>query len=112
MTTAPAPARAPGAPRIGTAYSGAAGGVVTARARWGAPTSTGGAPVTRYRVAAKRLDTRNRTIATYYASAYSPASARVVDLRLPRGRYVFVVRAWNAVGASGWSRHSRIVTAR
>ena len=112
VTTTPVPARAPGPPRIGTAYSGATGGVVTAGARWGAPTSTGGSPVLRYRVAAKRLDARNRTVATYYASSYSPAGARAVDLRLPRGRYVFVVRAWNAVGPSGWSTHSRIVTAR
>lgn len=111
-TATPLPATRPGAPRIGTAYSGAVGGIATARARWGAPTSTGGAPVLRYRVAAKKLNSRNRTVAVYYASTYSRASARVLDLRLPRGRYVFVVRAWNRVGGSAWSSHSRIVAAR
>lgn len=107
-----APATRPGPPRIGLAYSGTSGGAVTAQARWAAPTSTGGTPITRYRVAAKKLDSRNRTIATYYASSYSSASARVLNLRLPRGRYVFVVRAWNAVGYSNYSANSRIVTAR
>ena len=111
-TPSTAPATKPGPPRIGTAYSGTNGGAVTAQARWAAPTSTGGTPITKYRVAAKKLDSRNRTIATYYASSYSSASTRVLNLRLPRGRYVFVVRAWNAVGYSGYSASSRIVTAR
>ncbi len=112
VTVTPLPATRPGAPRIGTAYSGTTGGTVTAQARWAAPTSSGGTPITKYRVAAKKLDSRNRTIATYYASSYSTASARVLNLRLPRGRYVFVVRAWNAVGYSNYSANSRIVTAR
>ncbi|WP_460815362.1 M12 family metallo-peptidase [Nocardioides korecus] len=109
--TIPALSR-PGAPRIGSASSGSYGGSVTATARWTPPLTLGGAPITRYRVAARKLDSRNRTVATYYASSYSAPTARSLSMRLPRGRYQFVVMAWNSVGASTWSSASRIVTAR
>ena len=80
-------------------------------ARWYAPSSNGGAAISRYRVAAQKLNSRNRVVRTYY-SAYTRPTARVLSMRLPRGRYVFKVMAWNKVGASPWSKASRIVTAR
>jgi hypothetical protein len=101
----------PTAPRIGTASSGALGGIVTAVARWSAPANFGGAPITKYRVAAQRLDSRNRVVRNYFSS-YTKPTARLLSIRLPRGRYVFKVMAWNKVGASPWSKASRIVTAR
>lgn len=114
-TTPPATVPAltpPGAPRIGSASSGAYGGSVTATARWTPPLNLGGTAITRYRVAARKLDSRNRTVGTYYSTTYPAASARSLGMRLPRGRYQFVVMAWNKVGASPWSTASRIVTAR
>ncbi len=109
---APPAAQRPGAPRIGTASSGRRGGSSTATARWAAPSSTGGAAITRYRVAARRLDSRGRTVRTYLASSYSRSSDRSLVLRLPRGRYAFVVMAWNRIGSSTWSTPSRAVVAR
>lgn len=108
----PAPVlRKPTMPRIGTASSGARGGIVTAVARWYAPLSNGGAAITRYRVVAQKLDSRNRVVRNYFSS-YTKPTARAFSMRLPRGRYVFKVMAWNKVGASPWSKPSRIVTAR
>ncbi len=101
----------PSGPRIARASSGARGRQVTAVARWRAPASTGGAPITRYRVLAKRLDARGRTVGTY-ASPYLRASVRKVSLRLPRARYRFQVVAWNRVGASTASGRSNVVRAR
>jgi hypothetical protein len=111
-TADPVPAvTRPGVPRIGTASSGRRGGWVTATARWAARTSNGGAAITKYRVVAQRLDSRNRVLRNYY-SAYQQASVRALTMRLPRGRYVFKVKAWNRVGTSSWSRASRGVYAR
>ena len=101
----------PTAPRIGTASSVASGGIVTAVARWYQPLSNGGASITKYRVAAQKLDSRNRVVRNYFSS-YTRPTARVLSMRLPRGRYVFKVMAWNKVGASPWSKASRMVTAR
>lgn len=116
--TSPAPAvpapvvvRAPSAPRVGLASSGTPGGYLTAVARWSAPRVTGGAAITRYRVVAKQLNARNRVIRLHY-SAYQRPTTRVLAMRLPRGRYVFVVAAWNGRLHSGWSGHSRTVLAR
>ena len=109
--TVPALTR-PGAPRIGSASSGASGGSVTATARWTPPLKLGGTAITRYRVTARKLDSHNRTVRTYYSTSYPAASARSLAMRLPRGRYQFAVMAWNKVGASSWSTASRIVTAR
>ncbi len=101
----------PSRPRIGRASSGARGRQVTAVARWRPPASTGGARITRYRVLARRLDARGRTVRTY-ASPYLRASVRKVSLRLPRARYRFQVVAWNRVGASTLSVRSNAVRAR
>lgn len=111
-TATPTPvATKPGYPVIGKASSGYSGGTVSATARWAAPSSTGGAAITKYRVRAQKRDSRNRVIRTYY-SGYYGSTTRALVWRLPRGRYSFAVMAWNRVGASAWSRSSSIVTAR
>jgi hypothetical protein len=91
--------------------SGARGGSITAVARWAAPTRTGGAPITKYRVRAQKLDSRNRVTRTY-GSSYLKPTARALTMRLAKGRYVFAVTAYNRVGHSGWSRTSHGVYAR
>ena len=80
-------------------------------ARWAVPSSNGGAAITDYRVLAQRLNRANRVVRSY-GSRYLSASARALTMRLPKGRYVFKVMAWNRVGASSWSRASNIVRAR
>ncbi len=101
----------PSAPVIRVASSGARRGAVTAVARWAAPASTGGAPITKYRVRALRLDRQNRVVRAY-GSAYVSAGTRALTMRLPKARYTFSVSAWNRVGASAWSRSSGVVRAR
>lgn len=110
-TSTQGPVTRPTAPRIGTASSGVSGGKVTAAARWWAPTSDGGTPITKYRVLAKRLSSAGAVIATY-ASAFQGPSVRKVTMTLPKARYTFVVVAWNKVGASPYSKYSNIVHAR
>jgi hypothetical protein len=109
-TPTPTPTR-PGAPVIKNGTSGARGGSITAVARWAAPTRTGGAPITKYRVRAQKLDSRNRVTRTY-GSSYLKPTARALTMRLAKGRYVFAVTAYNRVGHSGWSRTSHGVYAR
>jgi hypothetical protein len=101
----------PGSPAIRSASPGTRGGTVTAVARWSAPTRTGGATITHYRVRAQRLNRAGRVVGTY-ASAYLGRSARAVTLRLPKGRYVFSATALNSAGGSAWSRVSNAVRAR
>ena len=109
---APAPqASRPSAPRIGLASRGARGGPRTAVARWAAPATDGGAAITRYRVIALRVDRQSRVVRSYVVS-YQRATVRSTSLRLPRGRYVFRVMAWNKVGASPWSSASPAVAPR
>ena len=110
-TTSPQPATRPSAPVIRVASSGARRGPVTAVARWSAPTRTGGASITKYRVRALRLNRKNQVVRAY-GSSYLGASTRALTMRLPKARYVFSVMAWNRVGASTWSRSSGIVRAR
>ena len=111
-TTTPAPVfTRPGAPVIRAGSWGTSGGLSSAVARWGAPTVTGGTPVTKYRVRAQRRNSANRVIATKYSSYLSP-QARSLSMRLTSGRYTFAVMAWNKVGASPWSRSSSAVRAR
>jgi hypothetical protein len=111
-TPAPKPVlKRPGAPVIRAGSSGTKGGVSTAVARWWAPTTTGGTPVTKYRVRAQRRNSDNRVVATKYSSYLSP-KARSRTLRLAKGRYTFAVMTWNKVGPSAWSRTSAAVRAR
>ncbi len=105
------PVTRPTAPVIRVATSGARRGPVTAIARWAAPTRTGGAAVTKYRVRALRLNKQNRVVRAY-GSAYLSAGTRALTMRLPKARYTFSVMAWNRAGASPWSRSSGIVRAR
>ncbi len=107
----PAAVTRPGPPRIGTASPGAKGKQVTATVRWYAPTRTGGAPITKYRVVAKRLDARGRVVRSYASGDRGP-TVRKVSVRLPKARYRFVVVAWNRVGASTYSALSNAVAAR
>ena len=101
----------PGAPVIRAGSWGTSGGLSSAVARWGAPTVTGGTPVTKYRVRAQRRDSTNRVVATTYSSYLSP-KARSLAMRLASGRYTFAVMAWNKVGSSAWSKSSSAVRAR
>lgn len=101
----------PSAPRIRAASSGASGGARTAIARWAAPTSTGGAAITRYRVVAYKIVGGGKVTRTYTSSA-RPASARSYTWRLPAGRYRFRVVAYNSVGASPRSAASTVATSR
>lgn len=101
----------PSAPRIGTAGSGAFGGTVTATARWAAPSSSGSAAITSYRVYSYKLDSGSRIVRTF-TSSLRPATARSFVWRLPKGRYKFRVIAYTRLGASPYSAFSRIVTAR
>jgi hypothetical protein len=93
--------QAPSAPRIGTPT--AADGV--ARARWSAPVSSGGSPVTEYVVKAYR----NWTMV---ATATVPATASDHLFRgLTNGaHYSFVVQARNVLGTSVHSARSSTVT--
>ena len=103
-----APASRPGAPRIGRASAGRAGGRVTATARW-SPAANGGSPVTAYRVVALRVGRTGTVVRRTGFTAAATARSKVV--RLPRGRYRFTVAATNRVGTGRASARSRPVTA-
>ncbi len=108
-TTPPGVATRPGAPRIGRASPGRAGRPVTATVRWAAATS-GGSPVTSYRVVALRIGRTGAVVRRTGFTAAARARARVV--RLPKGRYRFTVAAVNRVGTGRPSARSGLVTAR
>jgi Fibronectin type III domain len=105
------PATVPGAPRIGTATSGAGGGAITARARWAAPVSNGGSAINGYVVIALRISSTGRVVAQT-TSRVQAASVRTLSMTLASGRYRFVVRARNALGLGPTSARSNLVTAR
>jgi len=106
------PARVPGAPSIGTAVSGLAGGAITATARWTAPRSNGGAVITAYRVYAYRIS-RTGTILAITWSPLIRSALRAYTLRLPAaGSYRFAVRAVNAMGYSRYSSRSNLASGR
>jgi hypothetical protein len=101
----------PGAPKIGTAASGASGGAVNALARWSAPSSTGGSAITGYRVYAYKLSSKGTILSTKSSSMLS-ASSRSYRFPLAAGSYKFRVVAYNAIGKSGYSTYSAKVSAR
>jgi hypothetical protein len=105
------PATVPGAPVIGTAASGTAGGTVTATANWNAPTSNGGSAVTGYVVRALRMSATGTVLATT-TSAIQPASARQLTMTLQTGNYRFTVQAKNKAGSGPQSARSNLVAAR
>jgi hypothetical protein len=107
-STVVVPATVATAPRVTAVAPGRNGDrAVSATVSWRAPASTGGAPVTAYRVTAIR-STGART------TALAPAAARRLVVRgLVRGqRYRFQVVAVNRVGAGRPSARSRPVVAR
>ena len=111
LSTVVIPATVPGAPVIGTAASGAAGGTVTATANWNAPASDGGSAVTGYVVRALRVSATGTVLATT-TSPIQPASARQLTMTLPAGSYRFTVQARNKSGSSPQSARSNLVMAQ
>lgn len=105
------PATKPGAARIGKASSGARGGAKNATVRWSAPTSTGGTPITGYKVKAYQVNSKGKVIKTRTSSTRS-SSSRSYTWALPAGRYKFKVIAYNKVGAAPKSGYSRTVSSR
>ena len=105
------PATVPGAPVIGTASAGTAGGTVTATARWNPPTSTGGSAITGYRVNALRMSSTGAVLSTSI-SGLQPATSRSVTMTLRAGNYRFTVQAVNAAGTGAASARSNLVAAR
>jgi hypothetical protein len=94
LSTEIIPATVPGAPVIGTATSGTAGGAVTATANWNIPTTDGGSAVTGYVVRALRMSASGTVLATT-TSAVQPGSARQLTMTLPTGNYRFTVQDIN-----------------
>ena len=102
---------APSSPRIRRASAGSPGGRDTAVARWGKPRTSNGARVNGYRVTALKLRPTG-AVASRRGSRVLRASTRSLEMRLPAGRYRFVVRARNSMGMSAVSAQSNIVRSR
>jgi hypothetical protein len=111
LSTVVVPATVAGAPLVGTAVSGTAGGAVTASPHWNAPVSNGGAPVTGYVVRALRISPSGAVLATTN-SAVQPGSSRKLTMTLQAGRYRFTVQAINKAGSSPQSARSNRVAAQ
>jgi hypothetical protein len=111
LSTVVVPATVPGAPVIGTAASGPAGGAVTATATWNAPTSNGGSAVTGYVVRALRMSATGTVLATT-TSAVQPGTTRQLTMTLQAGNYRFTVQAVNKAGPGPQSARSNQVAAR
>ena len=113
-TVTPASTTVPGPPIIGTPSRGAIGGALTAGARWSAPTSTGGSPITGYRVTALLMSSSaaDATVLSQTDSPILSASARQRSFTLPAGNYRFQVVAINAIGTSQPSARSTNIVPR
>jgi hypothetical protein len=105
------PATVPGAPVIGTAAPGTAGGAITATARWNSPTTNGGSTVKGYVVRALRMSATGTVLATT-TSAVQPGSARQLTMTLQTGNYRFTVQAINKAGSGPQSARSNLVVAQ
>lgn len=107
-------ATVPGAPIIGTATRGSAGGALTATATWSAPSSTGGSAITGYRVMTLRMSSSSSsaTVLGTTTSAVLGPTVRRLAVTLANGNYRFQVVAINAVGTSARSARSNNVVPR
>ncbi|RZI79071.1 MAG: hypothetical protein EOO67_20925, partial [Microbacterium sp.] len=105
------PATKPTAAKIGTPSSGARGGARNATARWAGPASTGGTPITGYKVIAYQVNSAGKVVKIRYSGLRS-AGSRSYVWALPAGRYKFKVVAYNKIGAAPGSAFSKIVTSR
>ncbi|MFI7372279.1 peroxidase family protein [Actinoplanes sp. NPDC049668] len=102
------PRTVPGTPGTPTATRGAAGGPITATLRWKAPSSTGGASVTGYRITCRRLNADGTVHgAPSVTTTSGTARARTITGARAGARYRCTVQAVNAAGAGS----GRTVTA-
>ncbi len=108
----PAVVPAPSRPVIGTAASGAAGGTITATARWTPPVT--GAPILGYEVTALLMSSSaaNATVVGRTVADVLAPTARTKQFTLTAGDYRFEVVALNATGRSPVSARSNSVIAR
>ncbi|MBP2216350.1 peroxidase family protein [Arthrobacter sp. CAN_C5] len=111
-SAAVSPAGPPGVPVILAPTQGAVGGTLTANANWNAPASTGGSPITGYRVRALRMAADGVTISGTPVTVTAGATLRTLSFTLPAGNYRFDVVAVNAIGSSLASARSAIVQPR
>lgn len=107
-------AAVPGAPTIGAASQGAAGGKLTALARWTPPASTGGSPITGYQVIALRMSSAadDAVVLSSTPSRVLGPGVRQYDYTLAEGNYRFQVVAINASGTGPPSARSANVVPR
>ena len=109
--TEPAAGSKPGAPRIGTATAGAAGGAITAKIAWSAPAGTTSPAVNGYKVYAYRV-VNGKNVETMVSSKLA-ASLRTYSFPLDHtGQWRFKVQAINSLGASPLSAYSNTVAGR
>lgn len=110
----PVAAAVPSRPVVGTAASGAAGGEITATARWTPPTSAGSSPILGYQITALLLSSSaaNATVLGVVVGPVTGAGTRSKSMTLTGGTYRFVVTAINSTGFSPVSTRSNSVVAQ
>jgi hypothetical protein len=93
-------AAVPGPPVIGTPTQGAAGGSLSAVARWTPPASPGGSAITGYQVIALRMSSAaaDAVVLSSQTSRVLRQGVRQYDFTLTEGNFRFQVVAINAAG--------------